>query len=181
MSDDTFGSIMQSLDARMIVVTAAAGAERAGCLVGFHAQSSIDPQRYTVWLSKANHTYRVALRSTHVGVHFLTADDVSLATRFGTLSGDDIDKFAGLGVRVADGGVPLLAESPHWMLLRRTALLDEGGDHVCVAGQAVAARTDGAFQPLRLSHVSHLTAGHSTDERPAPPTERADHDPAGDV
>ncbi|HWG12106.1 MAG TPA: hypothetical protein VG268_02405, partial [Streptosporangiaceae bacterium] len=65
MTDDGFGTIASSLDAPLIIVTAADARERAGCLVGFHSQSSIEPMRYCVWLSKANFTYRVALRSTH--------------------------------------------------------------------------------------------------------------------
>ena len=48
-------------------------------------QSSIEPQRYCVWLSKANYTYRVALYSSHLVIHFLTADDLPLAELFGTL------------------------------------------------------------------------------------------------
>lgn len=171
--DDAFDRIMQAVDSRMAIVTAAAEPERAGCLVGFHAQSSIEPRRYSVWLSKANHTYRVALRSTHLGVHFLATDDMPLAERFGTLTGDDTDKFAGLAVRSGEGDVPLLDRCPNWVLLRRTALLDEGGDHVCVAGEIVSAGSGGDFEPLRLSHVSHLVPGHSAEERPAPPTERA--------
>ena len=62
---DPFDSLMASLDPPMVVVTAAAGGERAGCLVGFHSQSSIEPARCCVWLSKANHTYRVALLAAH--------------------------------------------------------------------------------------------------------------------
>ncbi len=89
MDDDAFSRLMASLDAPMVVVTTAMDEERAGCLVGFHAQSSIDPGRYCVWLSKANHTYRVVLRSTHLAVHFLTEDDRPLAVHFGTRSGDD--------------------------------------------------------------------------------------------
>lgn len=45
MPGDPFDTIMQSADAALIIVTAAAASERAGCLVGFHSQSSIDPQR----------------------------------------------------------------------------------------------------------------------------------------
>jgi len=82
-----FDLIVSSVDGPMIVVTTAEGGERAGCLVGFHAQSSIEPRRYTVWLSKANHTYRVALRASHIGIHFLTDGDFALAERFGTLTG----------------------------------------------------------------------------------------------
>ena len=88
---EAFDSLMASLDGPMVVVTTAVAGERAGCLVGFHAQSSIDPQRYCLWLSKANHTYRVALRSTHLAVHFLTDDDIDLAERFGTRTGEDVD------------------------------------------------------------------------------------------
>jgi flavin reductase (DIM6/NTAB) family NADH-FMN oxidoreductase RutF len=166
MSDDPFGMIMSSLDATLVVVTTAVGGERAGCLVGFHAQSSMDPERYCVWLSKANHTYRVALRATHLGIHFLGVHDLPLAERFGTLTGDDTNKFAGLSTTTVEGGVPLLHDCPDWLLVRRVTLLDEGGDHVCVVTEPVAAHSNGAFEPLRLSNASHLRPGHDNQERP---------------
>jgi flavin reductase (DIM6/NTAB) family NADH-FMN oxidoreductase RutF len=173
MDRDAFSVIMSSLDARLIVVTAANDGERAGCLVGFHAQSSIDPERYTVWLSKANHTYRVALRSTHLGIHFLTSADLPLAERFGTLTGDVADKFDGLDVESGTADVPVLLDCPHRLVLRRIALLDEGGDHVCLTLEPIAAHSAGAFEPLRLSQVGGLVPGHNNDERNSPPTERA--------
>ncbi|MGX7678559.1 flavin reductase family protein [Jatrophihabitans sp. DSM 45814] len=173
MSDDAFGSIMAALDSRLIVVTTAVDGERAGCLVGFHAQSSIDPERYCVWLSKANHTYRVALRSTHVALHFLAADDIALAETFGTQSGDDTDKFAGLQVQTGPGGVPVIDGFPNWLVAKRIALLDEGGDHVCIVTEPVRAHSSGAFHPLLFSQTTHLTPGHGNDERNSPPTERA--------
>jgi flavin reductase (DIM6/NTAB) family NADH-FMN oxidoreductase RutF len=76
----------------MIVVTASYGDERAGCLVGFHSQCSIAPVRYAVWLSRANYTCRVALQASHVGIHFLSREDESLARLFGEQTGDEIDK-----------------------------------------------------------------------------------------
>ncbi len=79
LDSDAFDGLMSSLDTPLVVVTTAVGDERGGCLVGFHAQSGIDPGRYCLWLSKANHTYRLALRSTHLGVHFLTEDQLWLA------------------------------------------------------------------------------------------------------
>lgn len=45
MARDAFAGLMSSLDNPLTVVTTAEGHERAGCLVGFHAQSSIDPDR----------------------------------------------------------------------------------------------------------------------------------------
>ena len=173
MTPDAFGAVSSSLDPPLIVVTAAEGRERAGCLVGFHCQASIEPLRYTVWLSKANHTYRVALRSTHLALHFLTAADLPLAERFGTLTGDRTDKFAGLPVSAGPGGVPVLAQCPHWLAARRITLLDDGGDHVCAVTEPVAVHSGGRFEPLRLSHAAHLNPGHTPWERPSPPTERA--------
>lgn len=173
MSDDAFGRLAASLDAPLLVVTTAVDGERAGCLVGFHSQSSIDPERYCVWLSKANHTYRVALRATHLGVHFLTSTDYALAQRFGTLTGDDVDKFDGLAVDNGPAGIPVLRNCPNWFVARRTALLDEGGDHVCVASEPISSRSAGRFEPLRLAQVSDLQPGHRNEERNSPPTERA--------
>ena len=178
MNADAFDAIMASLDSPLIVVTAGAGSEasegeRAGCLVGFHSQSSVGPKRFSVWLSKANHTYRVALRSTHLGVHFLTQDDLQLAEHFGTQTGDDLDKFAQLETEDGPGGVPMLLACPNRIAVRRTSLLDEGGDHVCISTEPVAAVGGAPFVPLRLSDADHLVPGHDTEERHDPPTERA--------
>jgi flavin reductase (DIM6/NTAB) family NADH-FMN oxidoreductase RutF len=74
-----------------------------------------------VWLSKANHTYRVGLRAAHFTVHFLTADDLALAERFGTLTGADTDKFAGMDVEPDQNGVPRLTACQNWMSLERIA------------------------------------------------------------
>jgi flavin reductase (DIM6/NTAB) family NADH-FMN oxidoreductase RutF len=167
--DDAFGTLMASLDPPLIVVTTAVEHEPAGCLVGFHAQSSITPHRYCLWLSKANHTYRVGLRASHFAVHFLTAADLPIAERFGTLSGDDTDKFAGLEVETGSSGVPLLAACPHRIWLERIALLDDGGDHVCLTARVGSADTAGAFVPLRLSNVTHLEPGHDSNERAIQP------------
>lgn len=168
-----FDTLIANVETRMIVVTTAAGGERAGCLVGFHTQSSVDPPRYTVWLSKANHTYRVALRASFLGVHFLTENDVALAERFGTLTGDTTDKFAGLQVSCGPGGIPLLASCNNRFAARRITLLDEGGDHVCVVTEPVQVWAGDRFTPLSLLHVRHLEPGHGTEERNSPPTERA--------
>lgn len=165
MSDEAFARLMSSTDSSLIVVTTAAEGERAGCLVGFHTQSSISAERYCFWLSKANHTYRVSLRSAHFAVHFLTAEDLAVAEQFGTLSGEDVDKFSGVECDSGQCGVPLLRAVPNRMVVERTTMLDDGGDHVCITARVVSAEATGAFAPLRLSHVGRLTPGRSSDAR----------------
>jgi flavin reductase (DIM6/NTAB) family NADH-FMN oxidoreductase RutF len=173
-TSEAFDALMGSLDTPVAVVTTASGGERAGCLIGFHSQCGINPGRVAVWLSKANHTYRVGLLAERFAVHFLTEDDVDVAELFGTFSGDDIDKFTRCDWTAGEGGVPLLDRCPNRVVARRLALEDHGSDHTCIVLHPHEATTSGPFSPLRFSAVKHLDAGHPVDDRPTPPTERSD-------
>lgn len=169
-----FSDLVAQLDPAMAIVTTHCRKERAGCLIGFHAQCSIEPNRYVIWLSKANHTLRVGMHARYFAVHFLGQDDLELARLFGTTSGDDLDKFGSCGWSPGPGGVPLLAACPNRFTADRVALLDEGSDHVCLVLQPTDVSTAGNLRPLRLSQVGHLQPGHEAEERPRPTTERAE-------
>jgi flavin reductase (DIM6/NTAB) family NADH-FMN oxidoreductase RutF len=163
-ASDGFDDLAAAVDPGMVVVTTALGEERAGCLVGFHAQCSIEPRRYTVWISRVNRTYRVARLASHVGVHFLTDSDRELAELFGAETGDDMDKFARTPWTPGPGGVPLLDACPHRLVGRRITLMDDGGDHVGFVTEPVRAESPGRFTPLRLAAVSGLHPGHEVGE-----------------
>ena len=166
-----FAEVMGSLDAPMAIVTTVSldGRTRAGCLVGFHAQCSIDPVRYVVWLSKANHTYRVGSLAMHFGVHWLAEGDDDLAAHFGTLTGNQVDKFA--DVPWADGGdgLPVLEQVANRLVARRHTLVDDGSDHVCLVLHPVEITSAAPFRPLRFTAVRHLEAGHPAEERQVRP------------
>jgi flavin reductase (DIM6/NTAB) family NADH-FMN oxidoreductase RutF len=161
-----FNAVVAKLDTPMVVVTTAAGGERSGCLVGFHSQSSIDPIRYCVWISKANHTYGVIVRATHFAVHFLTKKDHDLAELFGGSTGDEMDKFAHVDIATGPGDTPMIIRCGNRLVARRTTLMDEGGDHVCVVGEPVEVEST-SFVPMRISKVSDVSAGHPPDDLPA--------------
>ncbi len=165
MPESAFADLMSSADPALVVVTTAAEGEQAGCLVGFHTQSGMAPEQYCFWLSKANHTYRVSLRSARFGIHLLTRDDAAAAEHFGTLSGEDTATFSGIELDPADHDVPLISSLPNRMVVERIAMLDDGGDHVSVIARVVSAEASGPFTPLRTSDVSHLVPGHDSDER----------------
>lgn len=172
-----FDEVMAQLDPPMAIVTTSNGHERAGCLIGFHAQSGIDPQSLTVWLSKANHTFRVGATAQTFAVHFLSVDDVGLAELFGTTTGDDIDKFSRCEWHEGPDGVPLLDALGQHVVGRKQALLETSADHVCVVLDPVETFYRGPFEPLRLADVRHLDPGHDAAERPEPASARApDHD-----
>ncbi len=173
MSENAFGTLMLALDNPLIVVTTAEAGERAGL-----------PRRLP---RSVEHRAAAVLRLAVQGESHLPGgaallppghplpehDRLPLAELFGTQTGDTVDKFAGLRVTPGAGDAPVLADCPNWLVGRRLALLDEGGDHVCVITEPVAGQSSGRFDPLRLSRAGHLTPGHGSRERHHPPTERA--------
>ncbi|HEY6531801.1 MAG TPA: flavin reductase family protein [Acidimicrobiales bacterium] len=162
-----FDELMGRGDHPMVVVTTAAGGVRAGCLVGFHAQCGIDPPAYAVWLSKANHTFRVGVLADTFAVHFLAATDRDLAVLFGTTSGDDLDAFEHCDWEEGPDGVPVLARVADRFVGHRTALVDVGVDHVAVVLDPVEVHVGGGAL-LGFHDVSDLHAGHDTTERQRP-------------
>jgi flavin reductase (DIM6/NTAB) family NADH-FMN oxidoreductase RutF len=163
-----FDRLLSLVDPAMLVVTTVAGDIHAGCLVGFHSQCSIDPPRYAIWLSKANFTFRVAVLADVFALHFLDAGDRELAVLFGTVSGDDDDKFAHCGWRAGPDQVRLLDDCAARVIARRVGMDDDGGDHVCFVLEPREAHVPTAFVPLLESRVRDLDAGHAPDERPTP-------------
>ena len=102
-------------------------------------------------------------------MHFLGESDRELARHFGTQSEDDVDKFADVGWSPGPGGVPLVDDLPHRLTMRRSMILDDGGDHVCVTGEVLDVDGGDDFVPLRLSDAADWEPGHEPDERAIDP------------
>ena len=111
---DSFEDVAELLDYPMFVVTTASNGRRAGCLVGFATQISIDPARFLVGLSVNNHTHQVAADASRLVVHLLDADSMDVARLFGEKTGDEVDKFAQCAWSPGPDGVPVLDEPPAW-------------------------------------------------------------------
>jgi flavin reductase (DIM6/NTAB) family NADH-FMN oxidoreductase RutF len=157
--DSVLGRLVADLDYPMYVVTASAGEDRAGCLVGFVTQAGIDPPRLLVMLSKQNETYRVAQRTDVLGVHFLGQDDADLAALFGEESGDWTDKFGRCEWQPASDGTPILSGVRGWLTGRVLERLD-CGDHVAHLLEPIDAGGGGSGDPLSFQQLKGLDPGH---------------------
>jgi flavin reductase (DIM6/NTAB) family NADH-FMN oxidoreductase RutF len=121
--------VVQLLDYPMFVATTVGDGQRAGCLVGFATQASIDPPRFLVGISDKNHTFRVAQHADRLAVHVLGRSDVDLASLFGEQTGDEVDKFAQCRWHEGPGQVPILDDAAAWF---SGPIVGRGriGDHV---------------------------------------------------
>ncbi len=157
---ETFTALTRDLDYFMLVVTTAAGGERAGCLVGFSTQCSIDPPRFLVCLSDKNRTTRVAAEADALAVHFLPDTAGDLAELFGSHTGDQTDKFARCRWHPGPAGLPILNDCGRWfagrVLERRTL-----GDHVGYLLEPFAAARDDSTGTFAFHRARRLEPGHA--------------------
>lgn len=158
-------SVLSRLDCPVYVVTTVNTAgERAGCLVGFASQCSLNPPRFVVWLSRTNHTYRVACGARFLAVHLLAAEAYGLASLFGGRTGDEVDKFSEVDWVADHAGVPVVTAAPAWFVGEVHHRTD-GGDHEAfvltpIQGPDPPRRTARRGDHLMLSDVMDIAPGH---------------------
>jgi flavin reductase (DIM6/NTAB) family NADH-FMN oxidoreductase RutF len=154
-----FESLVARIDYPMFVVTTAVGEERAGCLVGFATQCSIDPARFLACISDKNHTYRVLKGASAMAVHLVPEQAGHIVELFGAETGDDTDKFARCEWSPGPDGLPLLADCPGWFagrILERVPL----GDHVGHLIEPFAGEDPGGGGWFPFSRAREIQPGH---------------------
>jgi flavin reductase (DIM6/NTAB) family NADH-FMN oxidoreductase RutF len=154
-----FDAVVEDLDYPMFVVTTAHDGHRAGCMVGFTTQASIDPPRMLVCLSVKNHTHRVARSAQLLAVHVLDPDDGPLAELFGGDTGDEVDKFARIAWTEGPGGVPLVDECPRRFVGRILETI-ELGDHTGFLLEPLTAESGRSGPAMGSQQVQDVEPGH---------------------
>jgi flavin reductase (DIM6/NTAB) family NADH-FMN oxidoreductase RutF len=156
-----FERVASALDPAMIIVTAATGERRGGCLVGFHTQVSIDPARLLVCISQNNRTHDVAAEASVLAVHVVPDGQEELAELFGGETGDDVDKFERCEWTKGPGGVPLI-EGCEPRLVGRVLSNQDMGDHTgfVLAPIEDDVSGDASAEAVRLDDVEEIDPGH---------------------
>lgn len=154
-----FDRLVGGFDYPMLIVTANDGRRRAGCLVGFTSQCSIDPPRFVVWLSKNNQTHEVAKAAASLGVHVPSESNRDLAELFGSVTGYEHDKFAKCAWQDGPGGVPLLTDCPQWFVGRVLDRFDTG-DHEAFVLEPTDVSEQAGLGQLGFQQVQDLTPGN---------------------
>src|ERR1035437_8409060 len=142
----------------LYVVTASAEGESSGCLAGFVTQSSIKPVQFLVCISKVNPTFGIAQRCEGLALHLLGSVQRDVASLFGELSGDEIDKFERVEWSRGTTGAPILSECAAWIEDRVIDRMSVG-DHealLITVSDGGAGTHDGRFM---LTDASHFEPG----------------------
>jgi len=156
---DEFNAFVTHLEYPMYVITAAAGGERDGCLVGFATQCSIHPPRFLVCLSVKNRTFRIAETAPVLAVHLVADDQHELAALFGGETADEVDKLAQWPWHQGPEGVPILSDVGNIFVGRVLARADLG-DHMGHLLQPIAAREESGTEALGSQGARDIDAGH---------------------
>jgi flavin reductase (DIM6/NTAB) family NADH-FMN oxidoreductase RutF len=157
---EAFEKLVALLNYPMFVVTTEANDISAGCLVGFASQTSVQPPRFLVGLSKQNHTFRVAAGATHLAVHVFDREHLDVVELFGSQTGDKINKFDRCSWHRGPAQMPILDDAAAWFVgkvLDRFSL----GDHVGHLLEPVDGNPPHALEHwVSFGDVHHLQPGH---------------------
>ncbi len=157
MSSFPAAAVFAKLDRELWLVTAQANGRRSGLIATFVNHASIVPElpRVVIGLAKHHHTWALIDASGAFALHLFSEEHLEWAWRFGLASGRDHDKFAGLDVRTAVTGSPILADALAWLDCRVEATLDTG-DHTLFLAEVVQATPPRAAVPLTARHMVRL-------------------------
>jgi flavin reductase (DIM6/NTAB) family NADH-FMN oxidoreductase RutF len=158
-SQDTVNELFGELDYPMFIVTVSSQDARAGCLVGFATQCSIDPPRFLVCLSDKNRTFRVARDAEVMVVHLVPAEAAELATLFGSQTGDETDKFEHCDWSEGPAGTPVLDACGNWFAGRIVGRLD-AGDHRAFVLDPFEAASDTDREAFTFHRARRMEPGH---------------------
>lgn len=157
---EPFEKLVGLLNYPMFVVTTNGDGVLAGCLVGFASQTSINPPRFLVGLSKRNHTYRVATDATHLAVHVFDREHLDVVELFGGQTGDKINKFERCSWHRGTAEMPILDDAAAWFVgkvIDRFSL----GDHVGHLLEPVAGSPPEHLEHwVTFSDVRDMEPGH---------------------
>lgn len=119
-------------------------------------QVSFEPLLVALSINPRGASYPMLRGGGVFSISVLQESQVALAVHFGTVSGRDADKLAGMRFQLGTLGAPILEEAVAFLECRLTSTTP-AGDHVVALGQVIngaVRRADAA--PLRYSETGNL-------------------------
>ena len=129
-----FKRAMSQFASGVTVVTTKHGDTPIGITASSFTSLSLDPPLVIVSLDKKLFTHNVIAESGFFAVNVLSARQLDLGMRFAGMKPEIKDRFAGINVRTAATGSPILPNSLAWVDCKVWNMYD-GGDHTIFVGE----------------------------------------------
>jgi flavin reductase (DIM6/NTAB) family NADH-FMN oxidoreductase RutF len=150
-------AVFTALGRELWLITARAGEHRGGLIATFVSQASIVPEmpRMVVGLARHHHTWELIEASGAFALHLIGEQHLDWVWRFGLQSGRQVDKLAGLAIRAAATGSPILTDALAWLDCRVEAPLDTG-DRTLYLAEVVDSQRLRTDPPLTVQRMLQL-------------------------
>ena len=129
--------LFRRLTAGVYVVGVADGERRNAFTAAWLMQVSFDPLLLALSVNPGHASFPLLVGGGGFAVSVLSRDQLDLARHFGTRSGRETDKLAGVSWRAGRTGAPILAEAVAYLECRLTGRIP-AGDHEIVIASPVA-------------------------------------------
>jgi flavin reductase (DIM6/NTAB) family NADH-FMN oxidoreductase RutF len=133
------GALCRRLSLGVYVVGAAQGERRDAFTAAWVMQTSFEPLLLALSVSPQHASYSLLHASGAFTVSVLKRGQLELARRFGTRSGRELDKLAGVRWHPGRSGAPVLDEALAYFDCELTASVPTG-DHELVVGRVIGGR-----------------------------------------
>lgn len=137
------------------VVGVAHGSRVNAFTAAWLTQVSFDPLLVALSISPDHASYPLLTASGLFGVSVLGQGQMELARQFGTRSGRELDKLAGVAWRRGSLGAPLLLEAAAWLECRVVGTMP-AGDHELIVARVVG----GAVRQASLAPMAYADTGN---------------------
>jgi flavin reductase (DIM6/NTAB) family NADH-FMN oxidoreductase RutF len=129
--------LFRRLNAGVYVVGVADGERRNAFTAAWLMQVSFDPLLLALSVNPGHASFPLLVGGGGFAVSVLSRDQLELARHFGTRSGRETDKLAGVSWRAGRSGAPILAGVVAYLECRLTGRIP-AGDHEIVIARPVA-------------------------------------------
>ena len=129
-------ALFHQLTAGVYVVGAAHNEKRDAFTAAWVMQVSFDPLLLALSINPENASYPLVKEARAFTVNVLKQGQLEVARRFGTRSGREYDKLAGVGWRPGRSGAPILDDALAYFECELT-MWHPAGDHELVLGRVV--------------------------------------------
>lgn len=132
-------NVMFKISYGLYVLTAKENQQHNGCIINTLQQVTVDPNRVTVTVNKANHTHDMILRTGEFNVSILSEKATfDIFKHFGFQSGRDINKFEDYPMGISENGLAYVPEGTNGYISGKVVQTVDLGTHTMFIADVTA-------------------------------------------